>query len=650
MSEPAGLPPIPSTVPLASPGIPGGYQPVPRPQAPAGNPVGRPSLDPAAQEARVQRTAAERRLEGLSPNRAKDDKLHIFKLDPATGRSRGKPVLTLLSSHVESALNGVAPDQSDDVLDELVLNKLPETAPAGLYKCQWYDKTNKPVANPPAWELQVGEPGEEEEVEGEEVDDTPDYGTMPVQTSFPPPAPLPPAPAPLDLAAVGGALRAERQEESKRSNETMTLMMTMQQASQQQMAVMMQMQQSQQQAAQALAAQAEERDRQRRAEFRTTLMTMIPLVLPVIQQLFMPKDKAASAEMTILLELVKGSLTNKGSDAVMFENMMKLNGEMTRQAMQLQASGASTSAQMQAEATSLVFKNLMTTLKETMDMKTQPKVEEESTLSSIAKIAGPIIAAVQQQQQAQPAAAPDAPQPAAPAAPAQPRRPSVKQPAPEVAANPASAPAADAQAPARRRVQRPERPKKDPATYTDVKRIEGTLLLARKLSLGIVRPNERWNAIKWIVEWMPPAMLDAVKAKNEEAVMQAGMGAALGNATILQWITDEENQGFLRDVIEDVRLLVSGEATEKLAEASVIKSGIFVQRRLQAQQAREQADEAALAKHTNPDDLPPQKPPVAATLATDVTSAIAPPADATIAPPAQPAPPAGAKIPPPSPI
>ncbi len=647
MSEnPAGLPPIPAQTPAPYvPAVPGGYPSVPRPSAPPVNPVGRPSSDPAAQEARAARSATEKRLEGLSPRRAKDDKLLVFLTDRATGRARGKAILTILSSKIEDVLATAPPEAQDEALDDYITQELPENAADGTYKCQWYDKTNRPISSPPPWELVVGEIDEGDDLQD---DGTPDFEepTMPVHTSFAPPAPLPPPPAPLDLAAVGGALRAERQEESKRSNETMTLMMTMQQSAQQQMAVMMQMQQSQQAAAQALAAQAEERDRQRRSEFRNTLMTMLPLVLPMIQTWFAPKDKGMSAEMTVLLEMMKANLTNKGSDAAMFENMMKLNGEMTRQAMQLQASGASTAAQMNAEATSLVFKNLMTTLKETMDMKTKtPEAAEESTLSSIAKIAGPIIAAVQQQQQqgAQAPATPEMPA-AAPAAPA-PRRATVK-PQPPVVAEDAASAAPAAEAPPARRVAQRAKPKVDPTKYTDVQRIGSCLTTVRKLSLGAVKPTSRWDAIKWIVEWMPQPMLDAVKARDEATVMQLGMGAAVSNATILQWITDGENQEFLKDVLEDVRLLISGEATEALAEASVIKSGVFVQRRLAAQQQREAADNAAIAKHTNPDDTPPAKPPVEAVLATDVTAAIAPPADAAIAPP--PAPPAGGKIPPPS--
>lgn len=655
-AQPAALPPLPQGNPAPTPAYSpagGGYTALPaRAPAPT-NPVGRPSSDPAAQEARAARSRDETRLEGLSPARAKDHKLCVSRTDPATGRARGKPVLTLLSSVIEDVVSK-AGDRADDALDEFITSSMPDKAPDGIYKCQWFDRSNHPVANPPPWELQVGDVDgsidELEEIE-DDVDDAPGFEmpTMPVNTSFAPPAPapLPPAPPAMDnIAAVGSALRAERQEEGKRSNETLTLIVSMQQQSQQQMNMMMQLQQQQQQAAQALAAQAEERDRARRGEFRQTLMTMLPLVLPMIQQWFMPKDKGASAEMTMLLELVKSSMTNKGSDAVMFENMMKLNGEMTRQAMELQRSGAATSSEMQAQATGLVFKNLMDTLKETMAMKTQvPEKEEESTLGSIAKIAGPIIAAVQQQQaaaQQQQQQAPPEPAHPAVAAPAQPRRVSVKPAPPADAAqpNPPAAPAAEQQP--RRKAQRPEKPKADPTKYSDPKRVEGVLLLVRKLSLGIIKPTDRWHAIRWMAEWMPPTMLEAVKAKNEAKVLEQGMGVALSNATILGWITDEENQGFLRDALEDVRKLITGEITESLAEASVIKSGQFVQRRLQANGAREAADAAALAKHTNPEEAPVTKPPVSASLATDATAHVAPPTDAAIAPP-----PTSGKIPPP---
>lgn len=621
----AGLPPINTPV---QPQPQGGYTAV-RPQPTVGV-VGRPSHDPAAQEARMTKTRDEARLESLSPKRAKDHRLCVLRTDPSTGRARGKPILTVLSSDVAELLEGNP--NPDEALDDFITSKLPDNAPAGTYKCQWYDRAGHVVANPPAWELQVGDPDEEEgdpDGGGEFEDEalpafTP--GMMTQQTSFaqpPPAAPVPPAPPASDLAVVGAAFREERREEGRRNGETMSLVVSMQQQSQQQMTMMMQLQQQQQAAAQQLAAQAEERDRQRRAESRQTMMAMIPLILPMIQQLFSPKDKGPSPEMTVLIEMMKASMTNKGSDAVMFENMMKLNGEMTRQAMTLQASGASATSQMQAEATGLVFKNLMNTLKETMEMKTNPVKEEESTLGSIAKIAGPIIAAVQAQQQQQqqpPQAVPELP---APQPQPQPRRQAIKAAPPAAESAPAPVP----------RPAKPEKPKPNPAAYSDVARTQSVLKTVRKMSLGGIPANKRWDAIQYIVEWMPAAMLDAVKARNEDAVTQHGTAAAISDGEILQWITDDENQAFLRDVLEDVRLLATGAATETLAEASVIKAGAFVQRRKAAQAAREASENAALAKHTNPDAAPPATPPVSATVVTDASAAIAPPVNADIAPP-----------------
>ena len=237
-----GLPPL---APLSSPGIvspaPMG-QPAypPRPAAPGSMGLpGRPLSDPEQQAAKAEKTAEQRNLERMSPGRAKDYKLKVFRTG-SDGRSRGKEVLTLLSSQLNDALRDVPQGEAyDEALDDLIIGRLPENAPDGIYKCQWYDKTNRAVPAPPPWELEVGEGGgataelaeEEELMEEERV-------FPPVQSFTPPPPAAPPAPPALDLAAVGGALRAERNEESKRSSETMTLIISMQQMQQQNMQAM----------------------------------------------------------------------------------------------------------------------------------------------------------------------------------------------------------------------------------------------------------------------------------------------------------------------------------------------------------------------------------------------------------------------------
>ena len=209
----AGLPPLMPALQTPAPLMPG----MGAPQPPRSMGLqGRPLSDPEQQAAKAEKTAEAKRLEGMSPGRAKDYKLKVFKTD-STGRARGKEILTLLSSQVQDELKDIpqGTEAYDDALDGFVIGRLPEEAPDGVSKCQWHDKTNKPVASPPPWELQVGEAtGATADLDEAFEDDEPSRA-FPVHQSFAPPAPsAPPAPPALDLAAVGNAFRAERREEA----------------------------------------------------------------------------------------------------------------------------------------------------------------------------------------------------------------------------------------------------------------------------------------------------------------------------------------------------------------------------------------------------------------------------------------------------
>ncbi len=593
--QPTGLPPI-APAPVAVPGMsPASFAQFP-PRAPAslpGNPVGRPSSDPEQQQQRVERSVTQRRLESITPTRAKDHKLHVFRTD-RTGRSRGKHVLMLLATDIEAHLSSVPTDGRDEALDNLIMERLPTNLPDGRYKCQWYDAQNHPVMQPPPWEVQIGEEVDEDEVEDEEEfeEELPPQATMPVMPTFPQPLPAPPA---LDMATMGSAIRAERADADKRSNDTTAMIMGfMQLMTQQQMQA--QQQQSQQQAA------AEERDRARRAEFRTTLLTALPLVLPLITQLFAkPSQSGPSPELQMLLELVKGMATNKGSDAMIMEKMLTFQTEMTKNQLALQQQGATTAVQMQAEASSLVFKNLMGTMKEMMDNKPASGSGDGGVMDIIGKLAGPFLATMAANAQ-NPQAAPEVPQQAPPAQP--------QQRAPRAQVDKPAPPAAAEQSAPRRVVRRtrpeapaqPAAPAVDPTKYPEPKRIAGAMRAVRGLSLGNPQPAERWNVVAWAAQMLPPSILEPVKAQDKGKVMEAALPVVMADSTLLQWITDGENAAFLEDFLQDVRLHVLGQVTPELQEASLIKGGQFVQRRRQAQTQATQAEQAAVAKHNNPPD------------------------------------------------
>jgi hypothetical protein len=63
-----------------------------------------------------------------------------------------------------------------------------------------------------------------------------------------------------------------------------------------------------------------------------------------------------------------------------------------------------------------------------------------------------------------------------------------------------------------------------------------------------------------VVYQNPDGLTDAdraIIAKDEAQIQALASGSVLGNATLLQWITDDENQVFLKEAIEDVRLLLT---------------------------------------------------------------------------------------------
>lgn len=592
--QPAGLPPISiPQVPVGVPGFPPTYRPAP--VAPS-NPVGRPSNDPEQQAQRAERTQAAKRLDSLTPNRAKDHKLHVYRTD-GSGRTRGKPALTLLATDIESHLASAPPDARDQALDELIVSRMPESQPDGTYKCQWYDAQNHPVMTPPPWEVDIGEGGAED-LDDEEVDELEETaGRMPVVTTFPQhPAQPPTAPA-LDMTAVGNAMRAERADAERRGNDTMSMIMGFNNT-------ILQLMTQQQLQSQQAAAQAEERERARRAEFRTTLLASIPLVLPVLTPLFnRPAQAGPSPELQMLLKLIENMASNKGTDLMTMEKMMSFQTEMMKSQIQLQAQGAATALQTQAEVSGIVAKNLTNQLKEALETRGGGGSENGGVMETLAKLAGPFLASMAQQQP-QNAATPEMPAqtiPAAPPARAVARAQSEKAPPPPPAAAAAEAP--------RRAVRRaaptapaPAPAAPNPAQYPDARRIVGVMRAVRSLSLGATAPSERWKVVRWAAQMLPTSVVEPIKAQDKDGVMGAALPAVMQDSVLIQWITDEDNASFLEDFLQDVRLLVSGLATPEAMEASLIKGGQFVQRRAQTQAKAAAAADASVAKHNNPPD------------------------------------------------
>lgn len=623
-----GLPALPalSTAPAAQtfpPQIPGA---APRPAA-APAPVGRPSNDPAEQERRAIRSQEHQRLAGLTPPRAKDSKLYLFEV--TNGRPSRKPVATLLASQIEEEIKGLSGMPEDERLDEAVSRLLPDEIDNCRLSCQWYSKDGRPIPDTSTWDMDLGNPAD-----GQGDEDLPEDGPFaepiePISSSFPTsqvmPSAAPPAPPVLDMAAIARSFREERTDERRNSEGTFQALMAMQQSSQN-----MQIQMAAQARQDALAA--EERAEKRRAEFRQNLVTVVlPLVLPMIQNLFGPKGM--SPETMALIEVLKGNASKPDSAQTMMEGMIRMQGELTAQTLKLQAEGAGISAQMNAQATKLIFEQLMGTLKETMALKTQaPEEKEQSVWGQIAEVAAPLLAGLTGQQP--PAGQQPQLDPATPVQQA-PRRPvpKIAPPPPPPAPTGQAAPAEQAPPPP------PARPKRPPIeSFPDIKRIQQALLGVRLMSLGQWAPERHWDAVNMVIRWMPEALRAAVKAQDEQQVMTLATEAALKEPTVIQWITDEANAAFLRRTLVDVRLLllVNGNLqnlTEEQIQGGIAEHRKTVESRRQATQLATAAQAQAQLRHNNPPlpgETQQQAPPVEATVVGDPAGMVANPTSAAV--------------------
>ncbi len=553
--SPAPLPPIgnpaPAAPPFGSPGVASG--------APMTRPVGRPSNDPENDRQKIERNAERKRIEGVIPKQL-DSKLCIYRI--RNGRAQlGKPVITILVSELEKiqAENG-------QTTDEVVAERISERFQTGSFQCRFLDKSGRPVLDYPPWEVSLDE--EENEDDMEDLDGS---ETVQVQAAGPHPGYASPPPAPsVDLATIANFGRTERNEEARRSNETMTMltaMLTSQQsqaaaAAQQQQQMMMQFQQQQQQMqmqAKAEAEAREERERVRRAEFRTTLLTAAPLLLPFAQKLLgLDKEKGLDPATQVLIEMVK----NKGSDGDLLKQTSAIMGEMVKSQMQLQSAGATQAVQMQGDVSQMVFKNMMGTMKELMEQSTGLKKDKEPDwLDRIAQFAPAIIEAAKQNG----AEVPTLPQPPV-AAPVPARR--AKIPAPPAAAAPAE-PAAPV-----------AKPKEDEfAKYTTAQRVRMSLLTIRRMSLGEIPASDRFNALVWMAKAMPEDMRTAVAGGDDEKVLSLGSPVVMGTPVLMQWFQDDTSEGFLKTALEDLRLMFAGQMDAEKAKASVAAHAAFLDAR-----------------------------------------------------------------------
>lgn len=627
-----GLPPI---IPSAAPAFPGAptaapasFAPPAMPGAPQ-RPPGRPSSDDEKDAARLAKHATKQRLDKALPARATDEKIRVFRLKKGRVIPGAKPVVEIMISEMEKAIEASGdPDfDRDQYIEDKVLEKFPDTR--DVFQCQVFSREGARLPGYSPWDLDFREGTEDADGEGDsDGDDGYDEGMDPGAVY---PAGMrmpPPPPAVEDPARIAAAISSSREDEAKRSNETLSaiaqLTSGLQNAQAQASAsmnqifmVMMQQSQQAQERAAKDAADREERDRVRRAESRSMILGLVPVLLPMIQRMLGLDRQGLDPSTQALIEVMKEQIraaNDKKEDPV--ATIMAVIPQM----MQFQTTLAQGSMQqtmnMQNEANKMIFAQLSESLKK----ESQPA--EKSTMETIAEVVGavaPALAAMAPAQAPAPAPAPALPPPtpasAAPAPVPARRRAAVVTPAAS------DAPAAPAASPA------PHQPNPGVVRQSPLSRIRSCLHAIRRLSVGEIASDHRWEVLRQVAETMPADLRQAVQAGNDNAIMQLGSRVVLSDPALLRWIQVDHYAGFLKEALADVKTLLDNRLTPEMAEVAINQNKAFL--RDHPVQAPAASAQAATAPASAPAASPEAAPPV--------TETTPPPAAAAEAPAAAPA-------------
>ncbi len=634
LPAPTPLPPIATPGGLIPPSQ--GFPSMPRPQqpAPSGGVVGRPSGDPEVQQQRIEKSAEQRRVESVLPKQV-DSKLQVFKAD-RNGRipfGNVKPLAVILLKDLEAA------NQSGTPTDQVIEAKLSEkNIQDGKFICRFVDRAGKPMnaIQFPPFDITLGDEGDEDmnDDQGDEGDE---------QIQFQPSGgyqnPAPP-PTSIDLTAIARMQDGVREQEAKRGSDMAVLIASMQNNMTTMMTGMQQQQQQRDEAARREAKERDEREAARRSQFHTTLLGIVPLIMPFIAKMFGPKESTQSPSDVLMLELVKAKFSEKPNDGTSaMEQLTRMLPEMMRSQIAIQAEGTKASMGVQSEVTGMLMKSLMGSMKEVLDSKKEAaEPRDDGTLATVLKALGPVLAGMAQQPQPPQVTyqQPNPPQQVeqqAPPAEAQveqpPRRRKVQPPPP-----PPAQPTASGTAPA-------EKPRPDPTKYSDDSRIASCLDTVRKLSTGEIPANERFNALEWITKWAPPSMIAAVKSGLEEQVLTVGQNAALASPVLLNWISTDGMVDFLKKAVADLKHILDGTLTEPIAVASVRENITFVHAQRVKNAGPPTGAVVKQAEVLPPSTPPAQTPPPAATIPpAPRRRRAAPPADVPATPPEQTPPPA----------
>jgi hypothetical protein len=562
-----GIDGLPAPAPALPP--PGGTPPAPAsyagsalPQQPfVRQPPGRPALDPEVQEAKVRSNAEVKRLERMLPKQV-DSKLQIFQLKRGQSHltSQQKPVIVLTASEIEAEI--AQGHTADDVIEAAITQK---GFTGGRFLCRYIDRTGKTIPQIPMWEVGEEDPNApqdsmndlEQPLSDRELDallqtDAP-YGYSPAQQ------PAPPPPAAVDPTTIARVARDERNDERGRGLELVQVVTAQ---SNTLLTVLTQMSASQQ----AAAERARQEEAARRANFLQTLMTMIPLILPVLQGMFKREPVAAPAETTterMMLELLRAKLTEKPPEGSPMDKMMEMLLLTSKAQMELQSSGARSVFESQAQIQGALMKNVVEMVKEMKPGGGDKDDGLEKYLPLLAPLAEKFLNG---QQAPAPAAAPPPPAP-----------PQQRLPQPTAARRRPATPPAPAAAPPAARPLPPHRQntRRLAEQMTPEQRVSNCLVTIQGLSTGQIPATQRLQAMHYVIDTATPELLGAIDSGDMNAVIKVGQPVVMAVPSLIQWIAAEHHQSFLREACADIRLLRAGQMTRERLDVGVRTTAAF---------------------------------------------------------------------------
>ena len=536
-------------------------------------PVGRPSGDPARDEERLAVQMNRSKLRAVLPRESTDSRVSVYRYRRGSNQRSPRPVMKITISELDEATAGNRDSQ------EYITSRIREKYESGRFLCVPEDNKGTPIPAFSPWEANLDAAEEDRAMSDDDFED--DFrNTQPRYMANGPQAPIG---TPSDPGAVfrdmHEVLAGENERTVSQGKDMMALVMTtMTQAQQSQqtqlMAMMQAMSQAQAQQTQMFVAmmtggnqqrQADderrrqeedrrmERERDRRNDlFKTLTTVLIPVVTPLLAKLTAEKPDML---MPLILDMVKTKDNNSSAKELMSmmnaaaQQQIQLQGEVSRQAM----AGA-------ADANKAMMTHVLTLSNEvTRSMLEQAGEPGDDPLDKFAKIMkaiSPVLTTAGQ-----------------PAAPPMSSGPLLAPAAMDAAAaldNPQGVDAPEQAQPAQAAPAAPA---------TDGEKVRACLHTLRRLEQNQIAANERVWALDYCRKAMPPDLLAAVAAGQEDRIMGMCQPVVLSDQTLLQWVQGSGVGDYILDALKDVQRIAQSDVRMKDAERIVAKQVAYLKAR-----------------------------------------------------------------------